>query len=226
VDRVDQPDLERLARGQARAEQHQLHRLAHADQPRQEERGALGAAEPGLEVGPLEPRPLRRDHQVAGHRDAEAAGGRRSVDGGQPRLGRAPDLGDRAVNVLEDLLEHGPVAAPGLGRPQVAEVVAGAALADVLEVGAAAEHAAVAAQDHGADLGVTRELQPGLAQVLGGGDVERVEALAAGDGEDADRAVSFDADVVHGGPPQQMRGNSSPSASPSRRRPSPVSSTT
>ena len=101
------------------------------------------------------------------------------------------------MDVLEDLLEDLAVAGRGgRGRPGGSRVRAVAARADVLEVGAAAEDAAGAAQHDGADGRVAGAAEPGLAEVPRRLDVQRVEALAAVDGDDADRAVALDADVA------------------------------
>ena len=51
---------------------------------------------------------LGGDDEIARHGQAESAGGGDAVDRGDERLRRAADLGDRAVDVLEDLFEDSP----------------------------------------------------------------------------------------------------------------------
>src|SRR5581483_11175178 len=137
------------------------------------------------------------------------------------RLGTAPDLRDRRVQVLEDLLEHLAVALRDAARlrGEIAESLGIAAGADVLEVRPAAEHAGVPAQDDRPDLGVARELQAGLAEVAGHLAVHGVEALAALHHQRPDGAFALDADEIH----QQIRGMGSPSISATSRFPKPVS---
>ena len=48
---------------------------------------------------------VEANDQIAGHGDAKAAGRGHAVDGSDERLRRATDFGDRAVEVLENLLE-------------------------------------------------------------------------------------------------------------------------
>jgi hypothetical protein len=99
----------------------------------------------------------------------------------------ALDLGDGAVEVLEDLFEDLSIARERRGRPaQVTEV--GRRLANVLEVGAAAEDASLAADDDGAQRFVAGERQSRFSEVARGLDVEGVEALAAVDGNDPHRS--------------------------------------
>ncbi len=100
------------------------------------------------------------------------------------------------MDVLQDLFEDLAVSA---GRRaaglEVTEVRAVSSGPDVLQVGAAAEDASLAAQDDRADFRIARELQPGLAEVPRRRDVQGVEALPAVDRQDADGAVRLDADV-------------------------------
>src|SRR6266508_609788 len=193
---VEEPPLERRLRIEARVEHHQLHRPSQAEQARQEERRALGSGQTRLAIGPLEGGPIRGVDEVARHRNAEPSRRRGAVHGCQEGLGRALDLGDGRVDVLQDLLE-------GLAEPtrrraarlEVAEILAVASGPDVLQVGAAAEDAPLAAKDDGPHLWIAGELQAGLAEVPRRGDVERVEAFAAVDRHDADCAFPLDADV-------------------------------
>src|SRR5207248_3212750 len=164
------------------------------------------AGEAGLRVRPLEDRALGSDDEIARHGQAEAARGGDAVDRGDERLRRAADLRDRRVDVFEDLLE-----AVAVGRFRHAEPRRGRSIsecegrrilrsfaslrmttvADLFQVGAAAEDAALPAHDRGAHVRVARELQTGFAEVARGLDVERVEALAAVDGENADAVADF-----------------------------------
>src|SRR6266542_437689 len=205
--RRDQPDLLCLARREPGIEQHQLHRLPQAHEARQKESRALGAGEAGLVVRPLEARALGREHQVARHGDPEAARRGDPLDGCDERLGRPLDLRNRAVQVLEDLLEA--LAVPLLGSHtfgmEVAEVGRVALVADVLQVRAAAEHAALAANHDATHLLVARELQPGLAELLGGVHVHRVETVAAIDRDDPHRPVAGHANMLHAQSPMPAR---------------------
>ena len=98
---------------------------------------------PGLGVSPFEDGAVGCVDEIAAHREPEAAGGRHPVYGGNERFRRPTDLGDRRVEILEDLLEPFPVTGGRLpcGRTQIPEVVRVTAGTDVLEIGAAAEHA-------------------------------------------------------------------------------------
>src|SRR5574338_627518 len=78
-----------------------------------------------------------------------------------------------------------------IARLQVAEIAAVAARPDVLQVGAAAEDAAAAAQHDRADRLVARALERGAPQILCGLHVERIEPCGAVDGDDRDRAGSL-----------------------------------
>ena len=140
------PSLVRRRGVEPRIEEHQVQRAAQPDQPRQEEGRALGAAQPGLAVGPLEA--WRAPRRTPGRRPSRGRTRRRRAT---PSTAAMNGLGARrisemvAVEVLEDLLEDlavpGVTAAARRGR-EVAEVGRVAAGADVLEIGAAAEHAA------------------------------------------------------------------------------------
>src|SRR5262249_10441798 len=72
-----------------------------------------------------------------------------------------------------------------------------AAGADVLEVRAAAEDAAVAFEDHRTHFRVAREREAGPAEVARHLAVHRVEAVAPLHRQRADRAFLFDADEGH-----------------------------
>src|SRR5256885_15480356 len=68
-------------------------------------------------------------------------------------------------------------------------------IANLLQIRAAAEHAALASNDLGAHVRVARELQAGFAQIARGLHVERVEALAPVDRQDADAVAHLGADI-------------------------------
>ena len=90
------------------------------------------------------------------------------------------------MDVFQNLFEPLAIApARGSGR-EIAGVTAIGAVADELEVRAAAEHAGQAPQHHDADAVVARALQTGAAKVLRGGDVQRVEARRPIDGDRRD----------------------------------------
>ena len=104
------------------------------------------------------------------------------------------------MDVLEDLLEQLAVAlvvAAACFRCEITQVGGVPAGADVLQIGAAAEDSAGAANYNGAHAVVARELQPRLAQVLRGCDIERVEPLGAVDRDDADPVVALHFDMLH-----------------------------
>jgi hypothetical protein len=153
--------------------------------------------EAGPRIRPLEGRPLGGHDDVARHREAEPSRRGYAVDGGDKRLRRAPDLRDRAVQVLEDLLEH--FSEPARHSPPVRREISQPGIistaADVLEIGATAEHPAGAGEDDGAYRGVPRHLERGAPEILRGRDVERVEAGGAIDRNSPHRTGAIDADV-------------------------------
>src|ERR1019366_5799853 len=169
------------------------------------------------------------EDEIARHRDCEAAGRGDAVHRGDKRLRRAFDLGDGAVDVLEDLLEQFTVAiitAAACFGCEITQVGGVPASADILQIGAAAEDSAGATNYNGAHAVVARELKARLAQVLRRCDIERVEPLGAVDRDDANPVVALHFDVLHRCITrfaQQIRGKSSPSGSVRRRSPNPVS---
>src|SRR5581483_10969495 len=99
------------------------------------------------------------------------------------------------MDVLEDLLEALTVAG-GAAFRQIRERRI-AAVADELEIGAAAEHVRQAAQDHDTRLGIACELQAGAAKVLRRFHVELVESRRTIDRDRTDAAGPVAADVGH-----------------------------
>ena len=107
VDRGDQAVLERLRRASSRG----LSSISSIARRRPTSRGSMNVelsapVRPVFGIRPLEAGARRGEDEVAAHRDAESAGGGDAVDRGDERLRRAADLGDGAVDVLEDLLER------------------------------------------------------------------------------------------------------------------------
>ena len=114
---------------------------------------------PVFAIGPLERGAVGGDHEIARHREAESAGGGDAVDRGDERLRRAADLGNRAVDVFEDLLEalaelaarrRAPIAGAGSSFPPPRMNLRSAPLQNT---------AGYAAKDDGADRGVAGHLQ-------------------------------------------------------------------
>ncbi len=84
-DPVDQADALGLGRVDDLGEEHQLLRPVQPDQPGQDPRAAEVHAEPALREDLGEPRPVRRDHQVAAEREVAPRAGRHPVDRGDRR---------------------------------------------------------------------------------------------------------------------------------------------
>ncbi len=177
---VAQPDAQRLVGADRVAGQDQLLGLADADPPGQ----ALGAAE-------------TRDHAELHLRLAEA-GGRRGVDevAGERELAASPereavDRGDpRQVRVLHGQPERRAPAGQPLGRVLVH-------LAHLGDVGAGDERLLTGAgHDHRAEGPVLLE-RAGRVEDLGQDRArQRVQGLLAPDGQERDRPVDLDRDVV------------------------------
>ena len=188
---VDQAKVDRALRGETRVEQYQLHRAMEPEEPRQHERRTFRAGQAGLAVGPLERGPLGGVDEIAAHRQAESTGRGHAVHCGDERFWRAPDLGDRAVQVFEDLFES--FTRPRRRRPrvrrQIGKVVALASGPDVLEIGAAAENAGTSPQDDHARLVVAGHREAGLAQVLRHRHIEGVVMLGSIEGDVPDTGV-------------------------------------
>src|SRR5208283_892010 len=104
----DEPDFHCASRIQPRTQEHELQRAPHSEQARQQESRALSTREPGSAVSPFEAGALRSDHQVARHRDSETAGRSYPVHRCDKWLCCPANLGDRAVDILDNLLQHFP----------------------------------------------------------------------------------------------------------------------
>ena len=134
-DAVDEPELERLLRGQHlvlahRVRDDQLHRRLRSDQPRRQLGRAPGRDEPEQALGRGDVAHVVRDHPVvAVQRELDAASQHRRVDRGDGRIGKRADASeevmpgaasfDRLLARLDarELVQIGPAGeAPGLAR--------------------------------------------------------------------------------------------------------------
>ena len=190
---VDDPDRVRALGGDRVAGERQLHREVVRDPLREPDQRAGGGDQPALDLRDADLRVARRDDQVAGERDLEAAGDREALDRRDDRLLRRPLRDAREAAALR----VGPLA----GHER-------------LQVHPGAERAAGAREDRHAQVVVAVEAVQRGGHALGHRRVDGVAGLGAveRDLEDAVARLGEDGLAAHA-PNSVSAGSRSPRSS-------------
>ena len=144
-DAIHQPDAKRFLRVDHFAGEQQLQRAALADEARQPLRAAVAWHESELHLGLTELRGLRRDANVARHRELAAAAEREAIHGGDHRLGRRLEATKHVLAALRERLRRDR-----------------AVLLELGDVGAGDEGAAGAGEDDAANARVAAQRVDGM----------------------------------------------------------------